>query len=233
MKKQESTYIFDQERASSYDQQREKLAPIRDALHLLIRMVLSGLPTDARILCVGIGTGAELIYLAKEFPQWQFTAIEPAAPMLEVCRQRAEENGIASRCVFHEGYLDSLPEIELYDAATCILVSHFILQIDDRRKFFEQIAKRLITNGCLVSADLATDMSAATYESVLDIWERTLKYSDMPTEEVDKQINSFGKKVAALPPKDTEKLIASSGFETPTLFFQSLFIHTWYARMRS
>jgi tRNA (cmo5U34)-methyltransferase len=41
MPNQESSIVFDQERASSYDKQFAKLAPMRDALHFLIRMVFS------------------------------------------------------------------------------------------------------------------------------------------------------------------------------------------------
>ncbi|MCU0544466.1 MAG: hypothetical protein MUE44_20220 [Oscillatoriaceae cyanobacterium Prado104] len=60
MNKQVSNFVFDRERASRYDQQFAKLAPMRDALNLSIRMVLSELPEDARILCVGVGTGCEI-----------------------------------------------------------------------------------------------------------------------------------------------------------------------------
>lgn len=87
------------------------------------------------------GTGSELIYLAQRFPQWHFTAVEPSAPMLDVCRRRVEACGIASRCVFHEGYLDSLPGSGAFDAATSLLVSHFILERGARSNFFRAIAK--------------------------------------------------------------------------------------------
>ena len=233
MQNQESPVVFDQKHASSYDQQFAKLAPIRDALDLLIRMVLSELPTDARILCIGVGTGKELIDLAQAFPQWQFTAVEPAAPMLDICRQRAKECGIESRCTFHEGYLDSLPESDSFDAATCILVSHFFMEIEERRNFFRQIAARLRPEGYLVNADIASDMSTAAYKSLFEVWVRALKYSEMPAEAVEKFRAACGQDVAVLPPQEIASIIASSGFETPVLFLQTLFIHAWYSRLAS
>lgn len=230
MKNQESTIVFDQERASVYDKQFAKLAPMRDALHLLIRMVLSELPDDAHILCVGVGTGSELINLAQNFPQWQFTAVEPAAPMLNICRQRAEESDITSRCTFHEGYLDSLPASDAFHAATCLLVSHFMMQPEERRNFFRQISARLRPDGYLVSADLVSDRSTLAYKSLSDVWRRALKYCEMPPKEIEKVLTSFGQDVAVLPPQDVESIIASSGFDTPVLFFQTLLIHGWYAK---
>jgi len=78
MQNQEPSLVYDKDRAAAFDTQVAKLAPMRDALHFLMRMVLSELPDDARILCVGAGTGAELIALAQAFPHWRFTALDPA-----------------------------------------------------------------------------------------------------------------------------------------------------------
>ncbi|WP_232288441.1 class I SAM-dependent methyltransferase [Anaeromyxobacter sp. K] len=62
---------------------------MRDALHLVTRLALGELPAQARILCVGAGTGAELLSLAAAFPGWRFTAVDPSEPMLRRCRARA------------------------------------------------------------------------------------------------------------------------------------------------
>src|SRR6185437_1593975 len=109
MDREQLQAVFDQKCASGYDRQWSKMAPLRDALHLLIGAVLSDLRADARILCIGVGTGPELIYLAERFPSSRFVAVEPSAPMLDVCRRKAEETGIAARCEFVEGYLESVP----------------------------------------------------------------------------------------------------------------------------
>ncbi|MEO1396301.1 MAG: class I SAM-dependent methyltransferase [Cyanobacteria bacterium J06634_5] len=230
MQNQEQAVVFDEQRASTYDERAAKIAPLRDTLHLLTRLILSELPTDARILCVGVGTGLELIYLAREFPQWRFTAVDPAPAMLDVCRQKAEACGVASRCTWHEGYLDSLPVSGPFHAATCLLVSHFFMQQKERCDFFGQIASRLCSQGYLVNADLASDMSSVPYQNLCEIWTRLLEYAGYPDEDVKEFLAAHDRDVAVLPPKEVSSIIASSDFDEPTLFLQTLFIHAWYAR---
>lgn len=230
MQNQKSSIVFDQDRAAVYDERATKWSPMLDAFPLLMRLVLAELPTNARILCVGLGTGSELINLAQAFPHWRFTAVEPAAAMLDICRQRAAACGITSRCTFHEGYLDSLPETDAFDAATCLLVSHFFVQPEEQRQFFQQIAARLRPNGYLVSSALAFDRSTSAYHSLLEVWARAQIYAEVPREEAEKSRTAWERDVGILPPQEVASIIASSGFDTPVSFFQMLFIHAWYAK---
>ncbi len=233
MKNQQPATVFDQKVASSYDNRWAKLAPIRDSLDLLIRAILSELPINAQILCVGVGTGSELINLAQAFPQWQFTAVEPATAMLDICRQKVEECGITSRCTFHEGYLDSLPPSKEFDAATCLVVSHFLIDKEERRNFFNQIALRLRPQGYLISSDLVSDMSTSAYQSLLEVWLRMMRSAELPEEQIEKMRATYGRDVAVLPPHEVASIIASAGFDTPVLFFQNLLIHAWYSKRTS
>jgi tRNA (cmo5U34)-methyltransferase len=221
---------FDQTNAASYDQRFTKLLPMKDALHLLMRLILSELPANARILCVGAGTGAELIYLAQAFPGWSFTAVDPSAPMLNICRQRVAEQGIVARCTFHEGYIDTLPEMEYFDAATTILVSQFILPQNERRKFFSVIASRLLSGGLLINADLAIDTADATSNRLFEMWLRAWKHTGVADEQLENLKASLDRSVAVLPPETVKLLIGSSGFDTPTQFLQTFLIHAWYAQ---
>lgn len=63
MRQDEVTAIFDRQ-AASYDTQWARTAPIRECLHFLLESMFAGLPTDARILCVGVGIVAALARLA-------------------------------------------------------------------------------------------------------------------------------------------------------------------------
>ena len=179
MRNEELKDLFDQQ-AAGYDKQWAGMAPIRDALYLLLDSLFAGLPENARILCVGVGTGAELAHLAERFPGWHFTAVDPSAAMLDICRQRATEGGFLSRCSFHQGYLDTLPAEPSHHGATCFLVSQFLLEAQARIAFFHEIACRLGPGAILANADLASDVESPAYEALLRSW-MTLMSSVRPT----------------------------------------------------
>jgi len=224
-----SANFFDQPLAASYDTQFQKLAPIKAVLHFLTQMILMDLPTNARILCVGAGTGAELLYLAKVFPHWHFTAVDPAKPMLDACKKRVAEQGLLSRCSFHNGYLSDLPQCPQFDAATCFLVSHFLTEQSQRTALFTDIAKRLAQGGVLVNADHCADTAIGTYQELHQLWCSTLHFSDIGAARVEKMTSAMGKSISLLPPPEVALTIAAGGFTTPVQFLQTLMIHGWYA----
>lgn len=221
--------LFDQQ-AASYDTQWAKTAPIRDCLHLLLDALFAGLPDEARILCVGVGTGAELAYMARKHPGWRFTAVEPSGRMLEVCRQRAEAEGFASRCHFHEGYLGSLTGAGPHDAATCFLVSQFILDPRARSAFFGEIASALTPRGLLASTDLASDIVSPEYEVLLHAWLAMMASADITPEAIERMRQVYAKDVGVLPPGRIASIIESAGFEPPVPFFQAGLIHGWVSK---
>ncbi len=233
MNQREVLERFGPKTASTYDQQSGRLAALHDALHLLMGAALADLPEDARVLCVGAGTGAEILYLAARFPRWQFAAVEPSEAMLEVCRRRVEENGITQRCAFHHGYLSSLPPSQPFDAATSLLVSQFIAVREERVAFFADIAQRLRPDGRLVSSDLSADTRSAAYRELLRIWLQMMSATGIPPEGLERMRAAYEKDVAILPQEEVAAIIASGGFEKPTLFSQGGLIHAWLARRRT
>lgn len=199
-------------------------------LHLIVGAVFSTLPDDARILVVGAGTGAEILYLAERFPGWRFTAVEPAGQMLEILRRRADEHGILSRCELHRGYIETLPPSEPFDAATSILVSQFLVDADERREYFRAIGERLRSGGVLASADLAADMASPAFPDMLEIWGRIMTGADVPPEALERMRATYARDVAVLPADQVATIIASAGFERPIQIFQAALIHGWVAR---
>lgn len=221
---------FDEKNAAAYDDRFVKISAIRDALLLLTRALFGDLPGAASLLCVGVGTGQELLALATHFPNWRFIAVEPSAPMMAICQRRAAEQGFAHRCTFHTGYLDTLPPAEPFDAATCLLVSHFIVDHEARREFFRQIAQRLRLGGRLVIADLSGDRNTAEHAKLEAAWFQLMEIAGIPTEQHAHMRQAWQRDVSFLPVAKLEALIASAGFEPPVLFHQALLIRAWFTR---
>lgn len=226
MDKEQLQALFDQQ-AAGYDKQWAGMAAIRECLYLLLGSLLHGLPDNARILCVGVGTGTELAYLAERFPGWSFTAVDPSPAMLEVCRQRAQQGGFLARCEFHQGYLDTLAVQPGHDGATCLLVSQFLLDPLARRAFFGEIAGRMNPGGLLVNVDLACDTRAPVYPPLLASWMTLMAAARVPAQVLEQARAAYARDVAILPPAEVAGLIEAGGFEAPMQFFQAGLMHGW------
>ncbi len=220
---------FDTAHAEVYDRQFEAIRAVKDALHLLLRVQLSALPAEARILVAGAGTGAEVRFLAPLFPGWRFTLVDPAAAMLEVARRHAEAEGFAERCEFHVGFVSSLDEAG-FDAASSVLVSQFLADPAQRLAYFQDIAARLRPGGLLFNADLAADRDDPGFGVAMELWLGLLGLSGMMTEERKPQYRAmFGRDVAAQGPAEVEALIREAGFTAPVACYQAGLIHGWVA----
>ena len=232
MNSKELIAVFDQQ-AAIYDEQWSKTAPINQGLHFLLESVFAQLPHDARILCVGAGTGADLIHLAKRFPRWSFTAVEPARGMLQACKQHAEKEKIADRCVFFEGFVDALPTANQYDAATCFLVSQFLMQRSERVNFFRSIAQKIRPGAILASSDLSSAIGSPEHSSLVSVWTNMLSAAGASSQTLEKMQETWKRAVAILPAIEVEQIIKDGGFENPTQFYQAGLIRAWFAKRAS
>lgn len=221
---------FDKQHAETYDDRWKPISALGEALHLLTRAALKDLPEDARILCAGVGTGAEILYLGKAFPGWRFAGFDLSEAMLEVCRARLDAAGLSGRCDLHHGPAETLPASAPFDAATSFLVSHFLTDTGERAAFFRTLAQRLRPGGVLVNADLAPDKSGAGYRELMRIWLQTLSLAGMDAAGMERYENMFGEMVAAHTPEEVEALIAANGFAATARFYQAGMIHGWLCR---
>jgi tRNA (cmo5U34)-methyltransferase len=229
MQQHELDALFDQQ-AGGYDTQWAKMSPIRESLHFLLETVFADLPADARLLCVGAGTGAEIAHLARRFPRWRFLALDPAPAMIAACRARAAQDGFADRCEFHTGLVEALPDVAAFDGATCFLVSQFVLDNAARTAFFAAIARRLRPGGTLAWADLAWDTTAPDYPAMLRLWMRTMSGAGLDADAIERMRAGYARDVAILPPDQVAALVAGAGFDMPVRFHQAGMIHGWCAR---
>ncbi|KGT85985.1 methyltransferase [Erwinia typographi] len=221
--------IFNSEFSRQYDDYNHRLNEIANNLHLLIAILLRDLRENARILCVGVGTGSEIIRLAQKHPGWHFTGVDPSPDMLAVCAGKLQLESLSNRCKLVEGYLGDVPASGDYDAVLCLLVTHFI-QDDQRMGIYQQINAQLVAGGRMIVAEIAGDMAADGFDEKLAFWaamHSVASNAERDPQEIKAQLNE---RLMLLAPEQTERLIAASGFSSPQRFFQSLLIHGWTAK---
>jgi tRNA (cmo5U34)-methyltransferase len=104
------------------------------------------------------------------------------------------------------------------------------LQQNERQKFFNAIAGRLLPGGLLINADLALDGADAAANGLFEMWLRAWKYTGVSSDQLENMQAALARGAAVLPPESVKSLIGSSGFDTPVQFLQTLLIHGWYAK---
>lgn len=222
--------FFNDEASKSYDAKNSKLSAISDSLHFLIRLVLKDLPARSRILCVGVGTGAEILSLAKEYPEWQFVGIDPSEGMLKVCRERLTQAGVMDRCELIQGYAQDAPAGENFDAALSVLVAHFIPRAE-RLRYFQNMTSRLKKGGYLLNAEISFDLKSKEFSSMVDNWAKVQILMGGDPEKLAAVLPQTLKEVlSVLSPAETKDFLQQAGINMPVQFFQAFMIAAWYGK---
>jgi tRNA (cmo5U34)-methyltransferase len=218
-------------RSSTYDRKIRASIPGYEALHAMVDDFLRlALPDEARLLVVGAGTGMELLGLGAAHPGWRFTATDLSADMLAIARANVDAAGLAERVVFHVGQVHDLPDGEDYDAATSILISHFIKPREERARFFRSIASRLRPGAPLLTAEIVGDRQDEACAHFLSVWRGHYAAAGVPAREVEEDFARTDATVAFIPEAALTALLAESGFADVRRFFQALLFGGWVAR---
>lgn len=213
--------------AKAYDEKNLQLAHITDNMHFLIRLILKNTPVRARVLCVGVGTGAEILSLSKQFPEWTFVGVDPSIGMLDVCREKLKLTGILDRCELIQGYVQDVPARENFDVALSVLVGHFVKR-EDRLSFYKAMTHRLRPNGILVNTEISYDLNSPQFPQMLENWKEVQLLMGATPESIANLSKVLKEMLSVISPEETESFLKQSGIELPVRFFQSFMISGWY-----
>lgn len=232
MAQQKSQDFFDKNMAAKYDARFEKIRAINDCLHLLTRLTLDGLPADASILCVGVGTGADILGVAEAFPRWRFTGVDPSEHMLAVCRERMRAHGLLERCELVHGHLADIPDEPRFDAVLCLLVTQFVKDQAARQEMFRGMAARLKPGGYLVNAEISHDMASPEFQDMAEKWKTMHSHAAGGGQQAEGALKALREHVAVEPQPVIENYLREGGLSLPVQFFQALLIRAWYSRKK-
>ena len=218
---------FDEERADAYDDRIRRIAPGYDVLQDTVASVLTTrLPEEGHLLVVGAGTGTEIVQMGQSHPQWQFTAVDPSSAMLDRCRTAVTNAGLDDRVEYVCERVEDMSGSQTFDAATSLLVAHFIEDESVKRRYFRSIAERLVPGAPLVWADLYRPPSDDAFRQLWAAWREQMLHQ-MPADNVERAFERIAEGVSFVRPSTLERIVTDAGVTSPTQIYQHLLWGAW------
>jgi tRNA (cmo5U34)-methyltransferase len=214
-----------------YDLIVQQLIPGYASLARLAVALLAASPLAALegvpVLVAGCGTGAELVEARAQRPDWQLTAIDPSAEMIQAARSRAGEAGIQWR----QSTVEQLGEQSRYAGALSVLVLQALPDDGSKLAFLSALARSLQPGGQLVLVDrMAPERSPlrTQVEAALVGFQRAsgLQASAAELVPLTQGLHPIGEaRLAAL--------VEAAGFNDPARVFQALGYEGFLLQRRS
>ncbi|MEK4487753.1 methyltransferase [Psychrobacillus sp. FSL H8-0484] len=214
--------------AKQYDSGIRRALPTYDSMIRLIQTFLrANSPEDAHILVIGAGGGNEVTNFGLNNPNWTFIGVDPSEMMLAVAKEKCKDMGLSERVVLLQGTVENVVTVTKFDAATCILVLHFIHSYEEKLKTLQEIHTRLKPDAPFVMVSKYGDPNSDEFQERLILWKSywldTTKLSVEEVDEMEKEILSL----SYLPEDVVEQLLQQAGFTRIAKFFSTTLFGGW------
>lgn len=216
--------------AEAYEKNTRISVPTYDSLFVMVqsyfRMQLGS--KSASLLVIGAGGGSELAAWGPSNPGWTFTGVDPSEEMLKIAKYKSAKLGLEDRVSFVQGTIDDLPESDSkFDAASCILVLHFIDDVQEKLKLLRSIKDKVKSGAPFVLVSAYGNLDDSEFQARLDVWKSFWIAGGREPSEVDDMINNNFKKLSLLPEQEIEGLLADSGFTRIARFYSTGIMAGW------
>ena len=226
------TFDFDSGFAGRYDLLvRRTIFGYDQLFPMILGLLMARQPQSADLLVVGSGTGAELITFGRAMPAWRLIGVDPAAQMIQLARARLASQGLSDRVRLYHGNVDGLAPALRFDAATLVLVLHFLPDDGSKLALLQAIAARLKPGGSLALVDLGGDPADPAYPLLLAGWKNFIVQNGMPPDEVDHLLRQASESQHFISEQRLLDLLAAAGFLQPTRFYGAFLHSGWITRL--
>ena len=212
---------FNGEFSNEYDGMADKRIPAYHAIYELIQHLLRDkLDNEARLLIAGAGTGQEMIRFSQDNPRWSFTGFDPAEPMLSIARQKMAAVSLENRVSLVHGFVDDVTE-KYFDAATSILVMHFLPDDGTKLNFLKGISDKLKSGAVMILVDLEGEIGSDEYKTFSAAWKNQQLFKRGENDNVQEEFVIRENEVQFIPQKRIESLLEEAGFVKIYKFFKA------------
>lgn len=213
-----------------YDNSMKKFCAAYDEIFIMAHAYLKSIVSNkAEVLVVGAGTGAESRIFAADNPSWKITGVDPSAEMLSIAKSKLESLGLKNVDLFR-GYTDELPEEADFDAATCILVMHFLKDDGSKLKLLKDINSRLKPGAPFILVDAFGDKDSRELSNTLSAWKKYVVLMGVDENIVEDGFNNqIMKRLNFVTEERMISLLEEAGFGYITRFFTGFLYGGWAA----
>jgi len=225
--------FFEGDRATQYDDSIPTWVPnykfIQQSIPSILTTYLSA-EIDPKILVVGCGTGQEISEIKKRKPLWKVLGIDPSPQMIKLAQMKLAYREKDPKLDLKTGIVSDLPLQAKYDAATLILVLHFIPNTDDGKlALLKNIAERLQPGAPLVISDI---YQSETFEEQKALFKHYMIAKGISSEMVEEGLQHVMKDTHRLSSVQFNELLQEAGFGKPQMFSKAYYYGGWVAVKR-
>ncbi|AUO05203.1 SAM-dependent methyltransferase [Paenibacillus jamilae] len=200
---------------------------------------------DPNVLIVGSGGGQELITLGGRHEAWSFRAVDPSEHMLDLARQRVTQAGIGSKISFVTGTLEELsgksPKEQyekrseescrepVYDAATCLLVLHFLQSLENKQALLRRISGRLKPGAPFCLASINGNPQDPSFSIQMQAWKGHMLSQGISLEDWERFAASIGRESNPVSNAAIQELLIDAGFTRITRYYGAFLVNAWFA----
>jgi tRNA (cmo5U34)-methyltransferase len=184
------------------------------------------------LLVVGAGGGAEIERFLPDNPGWRLTGVDPSQDMLDLAHAKAENVGVLSQVSLVRGTVEELSPHVRFDAATCLLVLHFLPDAG-KRTLLQGIRERLQPEAPVLVASGGRVNDGGLRDDLVGAWQQHGELLGMPAERMATTIDRL---MAQQPDMTTDddhvRLLLEAGFARVASYFRVMGggMGAWIAR---
>ena len=220
--------VFDRERSSNYDNKIKDLIPVyQNLLDKTVDFLTSSYSVeyDLKILCVGCGTGTEIVRIAKISNNWKVYGCDPSIEMLNIAKEKITASNLKN-VELKQGTVEVFKDHK-FDVTNLSLVLHFFIKTD-KYELLSKISEVLKLGGNLIISDIYL---ANNFEQKLNQLRLYIsKQNSIEMDNLNRYINHIRDDIKYISDKEINEILNSLNFSKVNRTINKYVFGQWTSR---